>query len=342
MSSFCLVADYAQNLGLPHFGGEQPGDTYYFSPLAVYCFGVVDASRSPEVLHCFGYTEDQGSKGGNNVASLLLRALHQLEILEDGKCAKRLSFIMDNCSGQNKNGHVLRLALWLVEVGYFQTVEFIFYVRGYTKNLCDRMFNLLKKRYHQSQIYSVEGLKEKLNSLDNVHYYHVDCETFYDVNAMLSQCYKPFPTGSIKQNHFFWVECSNPTTMCSVLHNDDDCEVTRFNHILPMDPTEDRNTFLWRAFTNMTKLTAPGMKPIKQVELWKKWGPFVPEAERHHLCSRPSDDVIEKVASDRASKQRERENNNDTNNKGRGRARATNNNNEKIPATRNKRQRCNL
>jgi hypothetical protein len=160
MSSFCLVADYAQNLGLPHFGGEQPGDTYYFSPLAVYCFGVVDASRSPEVLHCFGYTEDQGSKGGNNVASLLLRALHQLEILEDGKCAKHLSFIMDNCSGQNKNGHVLRLALWLVEVGYFQTVEFIFYVRGYTKNLCDRMFNLLKKRYHQSQIYSVEGLKE--------------------------------------------------------------------------------------------------------------------------------------------------------------------------------------
>jgi len=60
-----LVADYSQNLGLPHFGEEQPGDTYYFSPLSVYIFGIVDVSCSPEVLHAFGYTEDQGNKGGN-------------------------------------------------------------------------------------------------------------------------------------------------------------------------------------------------------------------------------------------------------------------------------------
>ena len=25
-----IVADYMQNLDLPHHGGEQPGDTYYF------------------------------------------------------------------------------------------------------------------------------------------------------------------------------------------------------------------------------------------------------------------------------------------------------------------------
>ena len=27
------VCNYSQNLGVPHFGSEQPGDTYYFSPL---------------------------------------------------------------------------------------------------------------------------------------------------------------------------------------------------------------------------------------------------------------------------------------------------------------------
>ncbi len=93
---------------MSHFGGEQPGDTFYFSPLAVYCFGLVDASVSPEQLHCYGYTEDQGAKGGNNVASLLLRAVNDLGWMYDDKCGKRLSVIMDNYSSQNKNGHVLQ------------------------------------------------------------------------------------------------------------------------------------------------------------------------------------------------------------------------------------------
>lgn len=35
------IADFAQNLDLPHFGSEQPGDIYYFSPLAIYLFGIV-------------------------------------------------------------------------------------------------------------------------------------------------------------------------------------------------------------------------------------------------------------------------------------------------------------
>lgn len=176
--SFCLVADYCQNLGLPHFGGEQPGDTYYYSPLAVYCFGVVDATATPDRLLAYGYTEDQGAKGGNNVASLLMKALKDLGWLMDGKCGKSLSVIMDNCAGQNKNGHVLRLALWLVKLQYFRRVEFIFYVRGHTKNACDRMFNLLKKRYHQSNIYSVPRLSSLLNELDNIIYSHVSYEVF--------------------------------------------------------------------------------------------------------------------------------------------------------------------
>jgi hypothetical protein len=302
--SFCLVADYAQNLGLPHFGGEQPGDTYYYSPLAVYCFGLVDASQSPEQLHCFGYTEDEGAKGGNNVASLIMKALKDMNWISPGKCGNRLSFIMDNCSGQNKNGHVLRLALLLVELGYFKKVEFIFYVRGHTKNLCDRMFNLLKKRYHPSQIYSKEALSDLLNALDNINYYQVTSEVFFDYNALLSQFYKPFPGGSIKQNHFFWVDERNATTMCSVTHhNDEDSDVVMYDHCIPM---QDRQRLIMDAIDILLPLPAPGMKPIKQVELWKKWGQFIPEDERHHLCPRPPDDVINQVTSERSSRQQER------------------------------------
>jgi len=237
------VVDYAQNLGLPHFGGEQPGDTYYYSPLAVYCFGVVDTSCTPEVLHCYGYTEDHGTKGGNNVASLIMKALSDFGWIDAGKCGKRLSFVMDNCSGQNKNGHVLRLGLLLVELGFFKSVEFIFFVRGHTKNVCDRMFNLLKKRYHQSQIYSVESLSTLLNT------------------------------------------------------------VTAFDHCILM---ENRLQLLSSARCNMRPMSAPGMKHIKQVELWQKWGPFIPEPYRDCLCAKPSDTVINAVAMERRSRQRSR------------------------------------
>ena len=37
-----LTIDMGQNLCLPNFEAEQPGDTYYFSPLTILLFGVVD------------------------------------------------------------------------------------------------------------------------------------------------------------------------------------------------------------------------------------------------------------------------------------------------------------
>ena len=40
-----IVGDYRQNLGIPHVGEEQPGDTYYFSPKNLYIFGLVDVSK---------------------------------------------------------------------------------------------------------------------------------------------------------------------------------------------------------------------------------------------------------------------------------------------------------
>ena len=64
----CFVGDYAQNLYIPNFASEKPGDTYYFSPLACYCFGMVDCSTMR--LAAMMYTEEYGKKGGNNVALL--------------------------------------------------------------------------------------------------------------------------------------------------------------------------------------------------------------------------------------------------------------------------------
>jgi len=72
---YCIICDYAQNLGIPHFGKEQPGETCYFSPKSVFIFGMTDVSHTVNERLSFAYTEDIGQKGGNNVASLLLAGL---------------------------------------------------------------------------------------------------------------------------------------------------------------------------------------------------------------------------------------------------------------------------
>ena len=50
---YTLVGDYCQNMRLPHFGGQQPGDTYYYSPLNVNCFGIVDVVTGKLYAHLY-------------------------------------------------------------------------------------------------------------------------------------------------------------------------------------------------------------------------------------------------------------------------------------------------
>ena len=47
-----FVGDYCQNFGLPHFGNEQPGETYYYSPLGVYVFGIVNYADEKNECIC--------------------------------------------------------------------------------------------------------------------------------------------------------------------------------------------------------------------------------------------------------------------------------------------------
>ena len=63
LQTYTKYADYSQNLDMPHFGSEQPGDTYYFSPLGIYVFGIVKASAVPSTLRCFYYKEGFEKRG---------------------------------------------------------------------------------------------------------------------------------------------------------------------------------------------------------------------------------------------------------------------------------------
>ena len=51
-------------------------------------------------------------------------------------------------------------------------------------------------------------------------------------------------------------------------------------------------------------IKAPGIKPIKQVDLYKKWGPLVPDEFPEDICLKPCDRILKVVAEERATKQK--------------------------------------
>ena len=65
----CFVMDYAQNRCVPHLGNVQPGATYYYTPLRVNIFGLVDPTMNENKGHvdAYLYEERQGGKGADNV-----------------------------------------------------------------------------------------------------------------------------------------------------------------------------------------------------------------------------------------------------------------------------------
>jgi hypothetical protein len=68
-------------------------------------------------LHCHVYHKGVEKKGANNMASLIMKTLWELQRLCEDSVGGELNIIFDNCSGQNKNNTVLKLALWIMAMG---------------------------------------------------------------------------------------------------------------------------------------------------------------------------------------------------------------------------------
>lgn len=170
----CLVVDYCQNMQYPWYGRSQPGEVYYFPHANVYCLGIVNVAeciegeaepRAHMHAHIYDEGEGDGGKGGDNVASLILKQIKHfgwLEEIQNGEA--ELTIIFDNCPGQNKNNMVLRIAPYLVEHKIFSQVTMLFLVAGHTKNIADRFFNLLKQVYRKAQVWGIDMFEDLLTS----------------------------------------------------------------------------------------------------------------------------------------------------------------------------------
>ena len=81
--------------------GKQPGCTFYYTPLTVNNFGVVDHSHDYGNgticihMYCHVYHEGIGKKGDTNVASIIVKTLRDMNILRQGNPGGELNIIFD-------------------------------------------------------------------------------------------------------------------------------------------------------------------------------------------------------------------------------------------------------
>ena len=106
---------------------------------------------------------------------------------------------------------MLLLVPYLIECGYFKTVEFVFLVVGHTKNACDRLLNSLKSIYRIKKIWHYPQLLEVLDHSHTVTIYPTTSTDFFDWCKHLIKFYTELK-GKIKQNHIFHCNSNDVTT----------------------------------------------------------------------------------------------------------------------------------
>jgi hypothetical protein len=88
---------YTQNTPLPRYGGEKPGEIYYFSTLTINLFEIIDLSRTPNKVNCYAYREFTAKKVSTNFASFLVQDLFDKFLLRKGNPDKKPTISIDNC-----------------------------------------------------------------------------------------------------------------------------------------------------------------------------------------------------------------------------------------------------
>ena len=140
---------------------------------------------------------------------------------------------------------------------------------------------------------------QTLNEQPHVTFEAVDASVFFDYGKLLDNFYKPFPVGAIQGNHVYWVESMKPTVMFTKETAEEPTIAIQFwnDKVVSREEREQQLKQL-----PLQSVPTPGMKPIKQVELYMKWRKFVPAKFADEICPKPHDDILKKVQEARSEK----------------------------------------
>ncbi len=96
----------------------------------------------------------------------ILAIFQDLGLAKPGSLLGNLTFVCDNCEGQNNNKTMIKFMVWLTECSFAEAASLIFLIKGRTKNICNQCYNLVKITYHKNYIQDqLDGAISTSNSI---------------------------------------------------------------------------------------------------------------------------------------------------------------------------------
>jgi len=261
--------DYSQNIALPH-AASTPSSWYFMSLIWVSVFGLFTENTATQT-NCI-YSEQVAGKGSNEVISMLEMYAKLQGVHHDSPGGKKTWIIYaDNCGGQNKNNHVLRYLLFLVDTGRVKTIHYNFFIKGHTKNACDRGFGTMRQAYVKKDLYTMEHIWSMIefSSTSNTAINLEDKPNiFKDWKNSLEPIYQDVK--SIQKYQLFTMDKKKPGVISC---QKGPTSAPMDQHVLKRGVAKKDVAAVWTVLPN---LPPAGANPEKVSDLHKKILPFIP------------------------------------------------------------------
>ncbi|EGZ22429.1 hypothetical protein PHYSODRAFT_249657 [Phytophthora sojae] len=259
-----IVMDFSQNLTIPSVT-TTPSQWYFCSLLAVNVFGIFYENEGVQTNYV--YDEFVSGKGSDQI-NLMLQHFIRTVLLPAGK--KHLIVYADNCSGQNKNNHVIKFFLTQVQMGVFDRIDYKFFVKGHTKNSCDRGFGHIRRHVGRADCWTMDHI------------------FFKSYKPLVTELYKKLV--GVQQYQIFRMETAKPgVVQCKKGPDDEPVEQDLRRKV---DGVLTESTMVERMLTHFLEdLSPPSLNAEKMTELYSKIRPYVPdEFQDDPIYAAPSQD----------------------------------------------------
>ncbi|ETN03153.1 hypothetical protein PPTG_16124 [Phytophthora nicotianae INRA-310] len=250
------------------------------------------------------YDEFTSGKGSDQINSMLQHFIRTV-LVPAGK--KHLMVYADNCSGQNKNNHVIKFFLAQVQRGTFERVDYKFFVKGHTKNSCDRGFGHIRKHISRSDCWTMDhvisAVKDAAASNRTVHISRGN-DFFKSYKPLLQELYKTL--AGVQQYQIFSMIMEKPgVVLCK--KGPDDAPVEKDLRRI-VDGVLTENEKVVRMMDHFLEdLPVRPKNTEKIAEFYKNIRPYVPdEYQSDPLYAAPSKEQGEEAKSAKQARREHR------------------------------------
>ena len=142
--------DFAQQVHYPS-NPLQPGPIYFLTPRKAAIFGVCCEAIPRQVNFVIDEAVIQAT-GRMQLSACWTFFSHH------GLGESTASLHADNCCGQNQNNTMVQYLMWRVLTGLHHTIKLHFMITGHTKFSPDACFGLVKRKFRQADVSSLDDL----------------------------------------------------------------------------------------------------------------------------------------------------------------------------------------